>query len=145
MKLKAAISDGAPRPLIMAFGSKTFTGRFLTEVVGEAFGVQDPLNRPAEYYVQKPDITIQGGEVIGVEVRLTGVSRGTRPASTFHKALKALEQLVEETTRGSLPSGVSAQVFVVIMIDDEVETAPGSGTYSSVLEAEPTWIKGEDA
>src|SRR5262249_45216538 len=124
VKLKAAISNGAPALVIEAFGSHDFTVRFLKEVVGDAFGVENPIDRPAEYYVQQPDITIQGGETIGIEVRLTGVSRGTRSPKVFHNALKALVGLVKETAAASMPIGSKAQVFIVMMIDDEVETAP---------------------
>ena len=138
MKLKAAISDGAPQELIMAYGSRDFAQRFLADVVGKVFGAENPDTRPAEYYVQTPDQTVQVHErLIGVEVRLTGVSREGRAASVFHRALEALDELVTVTAVANLQVGQIAQIFVVMMLDKEVETAPGSGIYSNVLEANP--------
>lgn len=144
MKLKAAITDGTPQEVIDELSSKEFAHAFLVAVIGTVFKVDNPLDRPAEFYIQKPDITIQAHTTCGIEVRLTGVSRGTRPASVFHQALSALSVLVEQTVYESLPNGSGVQIFCVMMLDKEVETSPGSGVYSSVLESEPKMVtKGE--
>lgn len=144
MKLKAAITDGAPAGLIEAFGSKQFAIDFLNEVVIDVFKADCPGMRPAEFYVQKPDITIGINTCWGVELRLTGVSRGGRAAHVFHQALKALKKLAKRTILKHLPEGEDVQIFVVLMIDGDVETSPGSGTYTSVLETEPVWVNHDE-
>jgi hypothetical protein len=144
MKLKAAITDGAPDELIAAFGSLSFADSFLN-IVENTFGVTDPGLRPAEFYVQAPDRTIAfHPEVFGVEVRLTGVSRGEREPEVFHDALKELERTVAEFIKDALvDAGLTAtriQMFVVIMVDGDVPGVPGSNFYGSVLESTPRWV-----
>jgi len=144
MKLKAAITEGTPQEVVDAFSSQEFAANFLQFVLPH-LGIKDALDRPAEFYVQRPDRTIAANRRCGVEVRLTGVSRGNRTAKMFHEALKTLDSLVKRTAYEALTAPEqSIQTFVVMMLDDEVETAPGSGIYSCVLEAEPSWqTKGE--
>ncbi len=144
MKLKAVITDSAPEALVEAFGGKDFALRFLTLIVGAHLDVLDPINRPAEYYVQEPDRTVCVGNKIGVELRFTGVSRNGRKAERFHKALAALVEIAKETIQSALGHDAQeVQLFCVLMLDGDVETSPGSGKYSSVLESEPLWVRRE--
>ena len=102
--------------------------------------------RPAEFYVQEPDRTVCVNGQIGVELRFTGVSRNGRKAAQFHKALNTLETLARQTISHVLTSGGSlmkVQLFCVLMLDGDVETAPGSGQYSDVLETEAIWVSRE--
>jgi len=143
MKLKAAISSDAPGTLFEEFGSPRFANAFLQRVVGDVFGVPFPTLRPAEFYVQVPDRTIRVHDRNGVEVRLTGVSRTGRPAKAFHDALEKLEELVVERALFALqgcPDEDTVQIFIVMMLDGEIETVPGLGHYSSVLERGPVRI-----
>jgi len=143
MKLKAVVSSKVSREIVDAVGSPEFAYAFMTGIVSGIFGVEDSDRRPAEYYVQMPDRTISLGPA-GVELRLTGVSRGTRSADIFHKALNALHTLAKERLQiaaNSLPAGFQVQLFCVLMLDGDIETAPGSGKYSSVLEHDPEWIE----
>ena len=144
MKLKAAITEGTPQEVVDAFSSSDFAANFLLFVLPH-LGIMNALDRPAEFYVQRPDRTISANGRCGVEVRLTGVSRSNRTPKQFHEALKTLDSLVKRTTYDALTdTEQSVQTFVVMMLDNEVETEPGSGTYSCVLEAEPSWqTKGE--
>lgn len=142
MELKAAITKGAPARLIAAFGTMGFADAFLHDVVGTAFGIEDPLRRPAEYCVLEPDITNEADGLIGVGVRLTGASRDGRTPKVFHDAQKALELLVERTTGEALHgTGKSAQIFIVMVLDKEIEVSPGSGRYSNVLESVPKVVR----
>jgi len=143
MKLKAAMTDGMPGVIVEAMSSREFASSFLEQVVGEALGVEKPHLRPAEFYVQKPDFTINCGE-FGVELRLTGVSREGRKAKQFHDALKALHELA----RNALQQAVNVkglqykvQLFCVMMLNGDVETSPGSGVYSNVLEHPAEWVE----
>ena len=149
MKLKPAITDGAPPALFEAFRSSLFAKRFLEEVVEGTFGVESPEHRPAEYYVQLPDTTIQAeDEVFGVEVRLSGVSQAGRTPKVHHGALKALEQLVADTARVGLKGvDVRVQILVVIMLDGDVPGLPKSpeeAQYGSLLESEARWVSSSD-
>jgi len=147
MKLKAVISNTAPKALFEAFKSPLFARKFLTEVVGEALGVENPLARPGEFYVQEPDpiVAIDDSGVWGIELRLTGVSRNGRKAAMFHNALKALNNLARRTiaelfvSEGDL-SDAKVQLFSVLMLDGEIESAPGSGRYTNVLETPAEWV-----
>ena len=139
MKIKAAVIGG-PDSIAAALSSRLFAQRVLQEVVGDALGVSAVLQRPAEYYVQNAD---QGPspdpEVMGVEVRLTGASRNGRTPKQFHRALRTLEGIVESTVLEALcaeGSGLRCQIFCVLMADDDIETRPGSGVYSSVIEGD---------
>ncbi len=146
-KLKAAISRNAPGQLLAALASVDFVTEFLVGVVGECLGVENPTERPAEYYAQEPDATISIGDHVGVELRLTGVSRGTRDHTQFHDALVALHSLaaryIAQAIKGTEVPRV--QLFVVIMLDGDVPLPPvkgQSGTkYTSVLEHDAEWIE----
>lgn len=142
MKLKAVLVGSFPEQAYEHFGSPGFTADFMDRVLGDCFGVKDPRNRPAEYYVQKPDRanSLSGHGILGLEVRLTGVSRNGRPTKIFHDALRALESVSEKALEKVLPVGEKAQIFCVIMLDGDVENPPGSGNYSSVLENSPKFI-----
>lgn len=142
MKIKAACI-GTPEGVATALSSTPFASAALKSVVGEALGVEDVLTRPAEYYVQLADEGPAPQEgMMGVEVRLSGVSRNGRTAKQFHVALKELERIVESVVEKALEYGKKCQIFCVIMIDGEVETAPGSGLFSNNLESAAKWVHG---
>ena len=147
MKLKAVVSSRAPEDLHEAFASQEFTALFMSQVLAECLGVENPHLRPAEFYVQRPDESVTIDDHLGVELRLTGVSRDGRKAALFHQALKALELLARQTIiqvlRDQGDSETEIQLFVVIMLDGDIETTPGSGIYSSVLENKACWVKAQ--
>ncbi|MBI1961502.1 MAG: hypothetical protein HYS45_02270 [Parcubacteria group bacterium] len=126
--------------LFKAFSSEGFARTFLENVLVGCLGAKDPAERPAEYYVQEPDPMVTVGVCLGVELRLTGISRGGRTAKQFHDALKALKDLAARTIAENLKVG-RVQLFVVIMLDGDVETKPGSGQYSNVLESDAIWVE----
>ena len=145
MKLKAAATDGLPQSVVDAFGGEKFAEKFLVEIVGDCLGAKNPLDRPAAFYVQHPDVTVRLGDVYGIELRLTGVSRDGRTPAQFHEALKALVALAVETLSRALQEspGLNAlrvQLFCFIMLDGQIENAPGSVHYTSVLESEELWV-----
>jgi hypothetical protein len=144
VKLKAVVTDGAPHPIVEALRTRRFATNFLVQVATEILGAENALERPAEFYVQIPDRTIYTGtgEGFGVELRLTGVSRNGRKASQFHKALAALHEIAKDEIVKALNSspGLRVQLFTVLMLDGDIETSPGSGVYSSVLEHVAEWI-----
>lgn len=144
MKIKAVVTRGIPTAIETAMLSKELTEKLLSEVIGKALGVEDPLERPAEFYVQEPDYTICCGP-FGVEIRLTGVTREGRKVAQFHKALERLHALARNTLQEALdmPSvdQMRVQLFCVIMLNGDVETAAGSGVYSNVLESKAEWVE----
>lgn len=144
MKGKAVITDGAPEEIIQAMGSKRFARSFLRDIIGKTLGAENVLERPAEYYLQKPDlVTNANDEFYGIEFRLTGASRDGRTPAQFHKAIKDLHDLINTTVINALKltkSNQGIQTFVVIMLDADIETNPGSGVYSNVIESEAKWI-----
>ncbi len=145
VKLKAVITNNAPIELFQAFSSADFARSFLRCVAEENLGATNTMERPAEYYVQEPDRSIATGPNIGVELRLTGVSRNGRKASQFHGALHALVDIAEDIISDvltELKGSEEVQLFCVLMLDGDIETEPGSGVYSSVLETEAIWIRG---
>lgn len=149
MKLKAVVTSDMPNAVAGVLSSKKFALAFLDQVVGEVLGVEEPRERPAEFYVQKPDFTVNCGG-FGVELRLTGVSREGRKAKQFHDALTKLHELAKDALQKAMAKAEmqeQVQLFCVIMLTADVETAPGSGTYSNVLEHEAEWVKAasEDA
>ncbi|MBI2475327.1 hypothetical protein HYV69_02780 [Candidatus Uhrbacteria bacterium] len=123
--------------------SKRFAMSFLVDVVTEILGPQSAIERPAEFYVQWPDRTVYTESGFGVELRLTGVSRYGRKASQFHKALAKLHDIAKNEIADALATsacGTRIQLYTVIMLDGDIETSPGSGVYSSVLEHEAEWV-----
>ena len=63
----------------------------------------------------------------------------------MQRTLRALHALVKQTLFQVLRENtrwfdLEIQIFVVIMIDGDIETAPGSGRYSNTLESEPEWV-----
>lgn len=140
MKIKAACI-GTPDKVRVALSGTAFAGETLSRVIGGALGVENVLERPAEYYVQNADSGPAPQEgFMGVEVRLSGATRDGRTAKQFHRAIAELDSIVSETVRAVLEQGQRCQVFCVIMLDGEIETAPGSGIYSSNLESRPGWV-----
>ena len=86
-----------------ACASEEFTEKFFGKVAGECFGISNACDLRAEYYVQLTDRTIVvNDDVTGIEVRLTGVSRGNREPKVFHDALQKLEELVVSMLQESL-------------------------------------------
>ncbi len=141
MKAKAACIGATPA-IVAALSGTPFAARVLTEVVGKALGVEGAMQRPAEYYVQHADTGAAPAEgVMGVEVRLSGVSRDGRSPKMFHEALKSLDAIVQTTVMEALLPGERCQVFVVIMLDEQIETSPGSRTYSNNLESTAAWVE----
>ncbi len=141
VKLKAVITDGAPKLVVAAMSSQVFANRFLNEVVAKILGAENALERPAEFYVQLPDRTIYT-RGLGVELRLTGVSRNGRKASQFHKALAKLHEIAKDALSNALKGRTvyQIQLFTVLMLDGDIETSPGSGVYSNVLEHPAEWV-----
>ncbi len=143
MKAKAACI-GTPPEMVDYFSSSKFARGLLVAVVGRKLGVSDVLSRPAEYYVQHAD---QGSStnpekgIMGVEVRLTGVSRGNRKSTQFQDASDTLHKLVEIGVKKTLPKGQRCQVFTVIMCDQDVEVTPGQ--FNATIEHLATWVDGE--
>jgi len=143
MKIKPAVTKGIDSAVVVALDSPDFAGRVLEGVCHDCLGATNVLGRPAEYYVQELDQTVRVGNDYGVEVRLTGVSRNGRTPKQFHEALKRLVELYRKQIYDALVSAVSTQrvqLFVVIMIDGDVEVSPDSGQYSNALESDPVWI-----
>ncbi len=140
MKVKAACI-GTPPEFAVAFSGTRFATEILLRVIGKILGVEDVLSRPAEYYVQNADTgPAPAIGTMGVEVRLSGVSRNGRTAKQFHRAIEELELIVEQFVSSGLTGSQRCQIFCVIMLDGEVETKPGSGKYSNNIESAGKWV-----
>ena len=143
MKVKAVVpvvttaTGDKDQRLMNAFGSVEFAQRVLVGVIGECLGVERVLERPAEYYVQRPDqmVTLEG-KPLGVVVTIGGASRDGRKAKQFHDGLGKLYGLVKETIEQlfALDETVNVQFFCVIQLDGQIELTPGSGVYGTQLE-----------
>ncbi|MFA6018026.1 MAG: hypothetical protein WCT28_03265 [Patescibacteria group bacterium] len=154
MKIKAVVPEDStclqdsvlrPRCFVDAFGSEAFARRVLLEVVGECFGAERVLDRPSEYYVQRPDemVVIGNRQPLGVVVTISGVSRDGRRAKQFHAAMAKLCEIVKDTIEGALSvldGAVDVQFFCLIQLDGQIELTPGSGTYGTQLE-QTGWVK----
>ncbi|MBI4812289.1 hypothetical protein HY798_02475 [Candidatus Falkowbacteria bacterium] len=137
VKLKAVVTEGTPARVFETMRSIRFVKSFLVEVATEILEAKDALARPAEFYVQTPDRTVNTENGFGVELRLTGVSRNGRTPKQFHIALKRLHEIARAEIAVALDDcigGTKIQLFTVIMLDGDIETTPGSGVYSNVLE-----------
>ena len=147
MKGKAVLSRGIPKAVIDELNNQTFVCCFIEDIIKKQLGAKNPLERPAEYYVQEPDFIIQAVSCYyAVEFRLTGVTRNGRTPSQLHRALNAMHLLVKETIRIALVDSTSEeriQMFCVLMLDGDIETRPGSGEYSTVLESDAEWISAQ--
>lgn len=144
MKFKAVASRGLPQEVNDALGSRAFATELLRKVIGGCLGVEKPEARPAEFYVQEPDFTVNTG-FHGVEVRLTGASRGNRTPRQFEQALETMHAIVVNAVSATLSDAESdetVQVFSVIMLDGDVPT--GGDKYACMLEHPPVWVKAGD-
>lgn len=148
MKLKAAISEGTPKEVFDAFGDAQFASAFLNKIVDSCLGAQAPAARPAEFYVQKPDETVCVNGQFGVEVRMTGVSRGQRCSAQFEQAMHLLFVLSKYAIANALQRAGSeekVQLFCVIMLDGVVEYPTGSGEWTNTPESQAIWISSDNA
>ena len=145
MKIKACCLGTDVKPRIAGILSSTwFAQEVLTKVIGEALGVEDVLERPAEYYVQSADTGPAGKTgVMGVEVRLTGASRSGRTPKQFHAAILALDKVVKAAVVQELQGDEKCQVFCMIMIDGQIETQKGTGDYGNQVESKAVWVSRE--
>ncbi|MBI4022679.1 hypothetical protein HY375_00745 [Candidatus Berkelbacteria bacterium] len=143
MKVKATITRGAPSAVIDAFGGEVFAEDVLKHVIGDVLGAVDPSQRPAEYFVQEPDLSVcVHSGCLGVVVQLSGVSRGDRSPDSFLGALQLLEEIAIETIKRNRGEA-RLQLFCVIALDGDVPAGSGVGGYSSLLETKACWIGGE--
>ena len=141
MKIKAACI-GTPQEVVDAFSSNPFAASALM-AVGEKLGIHDILSRPAEYYVQKADVGPAPRKgIMGVEVRISGVSRDGRTPKQFHDTLIEIVNIVRCTIEGRIGSEDECQIFCVIMLDGAIEVSPSSGLYSVNVESKPTVVRG---
>ncbi|MCL5794830.1 MAG: hypothetical protein M1338_00505 [Patescibacteria group bacterium] len=148
MKFKAVLSgiNTAINPAIVKAMSSSQLAKKLIELVsGKCLGAANPLFRPSEYYMQWPDMAVAAIDgTMGVEMRLTGVSRDGREPKQFHEALRVLHEVTKDTLKQAMEeSGCreSIQLFTAIMLDGEVPVDPKSGLYSNILEHPAEWIK----
>lgn len=141
MKLKATITRGAPQGVEHAFAHPDFAMRFLGLVVQNVFGVKGSHLRPAEYYVQEPDMIVPVKPGLwGVILTLSGVSRGNREPKIFHAALEKLSRIAITELQANLAGEQAVQLFVNIMLDGDVPMSPPSATYSSMVEGKGVWV-----
>lgn len=146
MKLKAAITRGTPEAVIKNLGSQEFARAFLEEVCQGQLGAVHVLFHPAAFYVQEPDTTVNVDGRLGVELRLTGVSRGTRLPEQFKEAIKTLHRLAMQAISNGLLEGAAkeeVELFTVLMLDGD--TSAPQGGYSNVLELGPDWVSAANA
>ncbi len=136
-----ALCNGTTDAVANSLSSPAFSDSALTTVIGNTFNVQDVLMRPAEYCVLNAlrGPSSQPG-VMGVQVCLTGVNRNGRASKKLHESLKVLVQVVKEAMLNGLLPGQRCQMFCVVELDAEIETAPDSGVYSRYLESAPVWV-----
>ena len=142
MKIKCVISRHAPKNLWHLLDDES-ADQWWADVARATMarlGVKNALECPAEFYVQDADTTkqLQPG-VFGVELRLTGVSRGTRELPSFIQAVQELfghlAVRIQEALAGSTDR---VQLFVVEMVDKDVRSQDGS--WSQILEVPARWI-----
>ncbi len=143
-KLKAAVTgNDILNPLVAVLNGKEFCMKLMDRVLNRYFHVDDPAQRPAEYYVQFTDRTVEIVDgMYGVEVRLTGVS--VTPARTdgdFHTALLATVDAYSLAIKQNVPQDVKVQLFVAIMVDGVVRNQ--AGVHVSVIESDPVWVTGK--
>ena len=154
MKLEIVITQDAHPNFATFMSAWHFASCILRNVANEILEIKDANRRPAEFYVETPRFSVQAVNdtrtemlPIGVELRLTGVSRNGRKAKQFHVALNMLHNCAKEQLQDVLESignyQRKVQLFTVLMLDGDVETSPGSGVYSNMLEHPAEWITAE--
>ena len=136
----------ASKPIREIIEKPTWANRLLREVCGKCLGVDNPTGRPAEFRVEMPNYTIPTGRLdeIGFAITLREVTVGSRSLSQLHKAQKTLQQLmvgVVNAAYNDTENPIRIQIFASIELDEPVETAPGSGQRSRLLESDPEWIE----
>jgi len=140
MKIKAACTN-LTKELLEILSTQDFARLVLTRIYGECLGVENPCERPAEYYMQLPDICIPTSDKPGVEVRLTGAGASGRTSKQFQEALNMLGKIFADTIHRHLKSSNSnerIQLFIAIMVDTPVEISNGYRT--NIPESKPIWI-----
>ncbi len=130
MKFKPVLPSGN-KEAFNTLNSPEFEIALLTGVCDKIYGIKDVLERPAEFYVQKPDIRIREGEkVLGTEIRLTGVARNGRTVKQHHDALVETAKI----TSDFLARFGTRETFSVLMLDGEIPLLDDPTRYSSVPE-----------
>lgn len=140
MKLKAAITTGAPEAFVKEVDSPEFANRVFQDVLVGHLSVQGEWG-PAEFYVQASDHTVARGNGFGCRVKLSGVSViPERTPDHFENALKVLFSLYAEAIRQTTSDLDRIQLFVSIMLDSPTWFA---GKVTTLLEHGPAWVRGK--
>jgi len=145
MKFKAAVTDNAPAGLLERLNSPATAKLLMERVVQSCLHVASGDLGPATHYVQKSDTLIPVSDDVGVVVGLTMVSTmRNRSDQDFAEALTAIDEIYGEILVQEIDKGLTAQLFVAIALDGEVEAPPHMGGRSTnLLETEPRWIAGQ--
>lgn len=129
MKLKAVVTQGIPPEVYAALENPMFLRNVFEKVLGRYLKVESAILRPAEFYAQRNDETVQIGEGrFGVEVRLTGATY--REGRDFPGAVKALHRLYRQQIIRHMRPGEKIQLFCVVMETERLH------------ESDAEWIEG---
>lgn len=138
-KFKLVPSRKLPKGFLEYLDSEEFAIELLTRVLGHQLRVENPLNRPAEHYVQELDksITVHGN--VGIELTLSKVS--VMDGRYFGGALDEMIAILTEAVKKFTPKGQEVQIFCVIATN-----IPVPGTDTTLFEmSDGVWVKGEAA
>ena len=137
-KFKATATEHLPGNLAEYLSSTNFSRRLLKEVLGAELRVKNPLMRPAEHYMQRPDFSVAAEENYwGVELALTKVS--VLDGRHFAGALDAMVRILREAIHEHVPVGTHIQIYCVIATDVPV---PGRSTTLFEME-QAIWEEGQ--
>jgi hypothetical protein len=144
VKFKAAVTANASVSLVERLNASQTVRLLMEKVVEECLHVSPKDLGPATHYVQRTDTLIPLDDRVGVVVGLTMVSTmRTRSDQDFADALSAIEEIYAGILEDEIASGSSAQLFVAIALDGEVEAPQHmAGRRTNLLETAPRWVPG---
>lgn len=143
MKFQFTHGD-VPQQIRAALVEQKFNQELVQLVIGDWLGVSNPLDKPAEHQVVRPEECLSLGQHEGVMLTLSGVTRNGREHKQIHRAIRQMEQLAIAQLQRALQSpGLHwrLQFRCVIELDGEVEVQPSSGYYSRWIERDPVWLE----
>ncbi|MDO8633378.1 MAG: hypothetical protein Q7K38_02440 [Candidatus Wildermuthbacteria bacterium] len=142
MKVKAAITEGAPEALMQAIDSPA-TARQIFALLARDLRVKQKDLGPATHYMQRSDRTIQAWPgKLGCEMRVSGVSVTPHRAPVdFWNAVDDLHKFLKSLIVRTAPKGTKIQLFVAIMLDSPIRDPQNQMT--TLLESTSEWVEGQ--
>ncbi|USN53340.1 MAG: hypothetical protein H6760_04205 [Candidatus Nomurabacteria bacterium] len=142
MRLQITVTNDVDVDVIhRVLKSPAFANKLFHEIVGTLFPEQTV--GPAEFMIEEPvrALGCVPETPLGIRLTLLEVRQDRIPVKTFHQLVAKMTELLGTALTAYLgPRAGHVQTCSFLMLDRAIETTPGSGILSTVINSEPRWV-----